>query len=36
MFRFYNPRKRQKPKVFSAFTGGMEMEHWAKMGSEIY
>ena len=32
MFHFYTPRKRQKTLGFLAFSGGIEMEHWATMG----
>ena len=32
MFYFYTPWKRQKIFVFLAFSGDMEMEHWAKTG----
>ena len=31
MFHFYNPGKRQKTFGFLTFSGGIEMEHWAKM-----
>ena len=29
---FYTPWKRQKAKGFLAFSGGIEMWHWTKMG----
>ena len=32
MFSFYTPRKRQKIKGFLKFSGGIEMDHWIKMG----
>ena len=31
MFYFYTPRKCQKTKGFLVFSGGIEMERWAKM-----
>ena len=31
MFYFYTPWKRQQTKGFLAFSGGIEMEHWAKI-----
>ena len=31
MFHFYSPRK-QKIFGFLTFSGGIELEHWAKMG----
>ena len=31
MFYFYIPWKRQKTIGFLMFSGGIEMEHWAKM-----
>ena len=31
MLHFCNPWKRQKTKGFLTFSGGIEMEHWAKM-----
>ena len=35
MLHFYTPWKRQKIKDFLTFPGGVEMEHWVKMGSTI-
>ena len=32
MLYFYTPWKRQKSKSFLMFSGGIEMEDWAKMG----
>ena len=32
MLYFYTPWKRQKSKGFLMFSGGIEMEDWAKMG----
>ena len=32
MFHFYTPGKRIKTKGFLTFSGGIEMEHWPKMG----
>ena len=32
MFHFYTPWKHQKAKDFLMFSGGIEMEHWLKMG----
>ena len=32
MFHFYTPWKRQKTKGIATFSGGLEMEHWFKMG----
>ena len=31
MFHFYIPWKRRKTKAFLTFSGGIKMEHWAKM-----
>ena len=31
IFHFCTPWKRQKTKSFQPFSGGIEMEHWAKM-----
>ena len=31
---FYTPWKRQKTKGFLAFSEGIEVERWAKMGQE--
>ena len=31
MFHLYTPIKRQKTKGFMKLSGGIEMEHWAKM-----
>ena len=33
MFHFYTLRQRPKGSGFLAFTGGIEMEHWSKIGS---
>ena len=32
MFHFYIPRKHQKTSGFLMFSGGIEVEHWLKMG----
>ena len=32
MSHFYTPWKLQKTKGFLTFSGGIEMEHWSKMG----
>ena len=32
MFHFYTPWKRHKTFSFLTILGGIEMEHWAKMG----
>ena len=32
MFYFYAPWKSQKTFGFLVFSGGIEMEHWVKMG----
>ena len=32
MFHFYTPWKHQKTGGFLMFSGGIEMEHWLKMG----
>ena len=32
MFHFSTPSKRQKTFGFLTFSGGREMEHWAKIG----
>ena len=32
MFHFCIPWKRQKTEGFLTFSGGIEMEHWAKTG----
>ena len=32
IFDFYTHLKPQKTKSFLTFLGGIEMEHWAKMG----
>ena len=32
MFHFYIPWKRKNTKGFLMFSGGIEMENWAKMG----
>ena len=32
MFHFYTPWKRQKTFSFSVVSGGIEIEHWTKMG----
>ena len=32
MFHFYTPWKRKKTKSFLTFLGGIEMEHWVKIG----
>ena len=32
IFHFYTPWKRQKTKGFLTLSGGIEMEHWTKMG----
>ena len=32
MFHFCNPWKLQKTEGFLAFSGGIEMKHWAKFG----
>ena len=34
-FQFSNPWKRQKIKGFQTFSGGVEMEHWAKLNWNI-
>ena len=31
MFHFYTPLKRPETKGFLLFSGGIAMEHWAKM-----
>ena len=31
-FHFYTPRKYQKTYGFLMFSGGIEVEHWLKMG----
>ena len=31
-FHFYTPWKRKKTSHSLKFSGGMEMEHWSKMG----
>lgn len=31
VFLFYAPCKRQKTKSFLTFSGGLQMEHWAKL-----
>ena len=31
VFHLYTPWKRQKTKGFLVFSGGIEMEHWAKI-----
>ena len=33
MFYFYTPWKCQKTLDFQTFPGGIEIEHWAKMGA---
>ena len=33
MFHFYTLWQRPKGSGFLAFTGGIEMEHWSKIGS---
>ena len=35
VFQFYTRWKSQKTKGFLTFSGGIEMEHWAKMGKKI-
>ena len=32
MFDFYTPWKHQKTEGFMTFLGGIEVEHWLKMG----
>ena len=32
MFHFYTPWKYQKTAGFLMFSGGIEVEHWLKMG----
>ena len=32
MFHFYTPWKQQKTGGFLMFSGGIEVEHWLKMG----
>ena len=34
MFHFYTPRKHQKTSGFLIFSGGIEVEHWLKLGEE--
>ena len=35
VFHFHNPCKRQETFGFLTISGGIEMEHWAKIGYEI-
>ena len=35
MFHFYTPWKRQKAFGFFMFSGGIEMENWAKNGLNL-
>ena len=32
IFHFYTPKKRQKTKGYLKFFGGIEVDHWAKVG----
>ena len=32
IFYFFTPQKRQKTRCFLTFLGGIEMEHWLKIG----
>ena len=35
MFHFYTPWKHQKTSSFLIFSGGIEVEHWLKMGYQF-
>ena len=35
MFHFHTSWKRQKSFNFLTFSGGVEMEHWAKLGEDV-